>query len=232
MTCRGKVIDRIDQGTKDLVNGYIKSLQSSLDEDSIYRSNIPEIIKYNCIVFASMVPDKWHETLKGERMEIVDGDCIEITADAGDSKWNSAFLENIVSDGIHHWRFQVEVQKVLLGMVIGIQQHDDKSENEMYIVNHQWVGDTYSYAWVAGCGRLNKNGMASVSEGRYGQHNVTAGDIIDMYLDFNKLELSYSMNEQYLGKAFKIQKGKYRAAIEMFSKGEKIRLLSYDYKMK
>ena len=46
-----------------------------------------------------------------------------------------------------------------------------------------------------------------------------------MYVDFDKLQLSYIINGKDYGVAFKITKGKYKVAINMYQEGDIISLV-------
>ena len=62
---------------------------------------------------------------------------------------------------------------------------------------------------------------------KYGQnHNFKGGDIIDMILDLDKLQLSYKVNDTDLGVAFsKIEPTSYRACIDICSEDDSVQII-------
>ena len=52
--------------------------------------------------------------------------------------------------------------------------------------------------------------------------------IIDMFVDFHKLSISFTLNRIDYGKAFDIKPGRYRVAIGMNGSFHKLALLHYE----
>ena len=77
----------------------------------------------------------------------------------------------------------------------------------------------YGYAYGFGIKVINAG-----SREKYGKICVT-GDIIDMYCDLNNLQLRFSVNGIDQGISHKIEKTKYKAAVNLFIKDDSIQLL-------
>ena len=58
----------------------------------------------------------------------------------------------------------------------------------------------------------------------YGKY-VKEGDIIELHLDMNKLELSYSVNNNKYGKAFDVDPCSYKIAVSMWTKDSKLKFI-------
>eukprot|EP01083_Nonionella_stella_P126425 382661_1 len=138
----------------------------------------------------------------------------------------TAYLSKEVKSGVHRWRFKIlsysnnAIDIGLWKSKYGIQlekaarlMQKGKGKLYMYCV-------TYAY--------LSKGDLGD------GRHDVDSygtrcvkGDIIDMILDLNKLELKYVVNDKDYGVAFNVEKTSYKAVLNMSGYGYAIELVSY-----
>lgn len=97
--------------------------------------------------------------------------------------------------------------------------------------NDDLIYDGYFTSKENNCYAFRFDGSLANPYKKYGTEWNT-GDEIDMFLDLNEKILSYSINNQYLGKAFDIKQGDniyYRGAVDIYRHGNSIKLLSYNH---
>ena len=68
-------------------------------------------------------------------------------------------------------------------------------------------------------------GYVGMCQGKYYGKPCEEGDIIDMYLDMNKLELSYAINNKNYGVACKVDKCEYKAVVYIRTQNQQIDLI-------
>ena len=91
-------------------------------------------------------------------------------------------------------------------------------------------GKAYIYQITHGClchGDAGKGLQRDWSWVPRSDYECGSGDVIDMELDFNSLELGYRANGKHLGTAFQVENTSYRAGIAAYSAGDVIELVSY-----
>lgn len=135
-----------------------------------------------------------------------------------------------VKEGIHKWRFKILSCTQGLYVSIGIWKVNGSFDPDIRLDNDK--GNSYS--WVVNCKtKMNRgeNVPWEVSQDeKYGKENYGAGDVIDMILDFDKLEVRYAVNEEDQGVAFNnIKQVTYTAAISMNNKSDGIEILEYSH---
>ena len=205
-------LEQIPQRNKDLAFGYVKECEKK------NKQVIPSMIKYLCLVYSNRNKDKFdvensHQTFKSK------GNSIEHNSEERTCEYHNCYLENVVSKGIHIWKFKCDSQSML--DLIGIRNVAESSRltgiffvgrDDMTVVGY---GDV-----VGGCTISNAS--------PFGQ-KCNDGDLIEMRLDFNNLTLNFKVNDNGYGKAFNINPGQYRAAIGVIAnvKHHKYTLLSY-----
>ena len=208
----------VDQKTKDLISGYIRNTQ-------ITNVNIPALINYICTLFY-YVSEKWNKQRTTQNC-LISYD--ELTMESIDeNEFTTAFLTQIAESGQHHWKFKIierpseDAGNLIIGIVKDIVI--DK------VIQDQWIGKSKnaSYCLDVSFNELNIHDKCNSWEGGYATR-CKQGDIIDMYLDLDKLELSFSIGGTHYGKAFDVDSGfGYTAAVSVWPNGTKLTLLSYD----
>ena len=206
----------IDQRTKDLISGYTRNAQTT-------NINIPPLINYICALFY-YVTDKWNKQRTTQNCQISDD---ELTMQSINEN-TTAFLTQIAKSGQHHWKFKINewasgyAEHLIIGIVkdIAIEK----------VIQDQWIGkrENTSYCLDVSLNELNIHNKYNAWQGGYA-NNCKEGDIIDMYLDLDELELSFSIDDIHYGKAFDIDSGYgYVAAVSVWRDGSKLTLVSYD----
>ena len=208
--------DKVELNDKSTVNGYIRKVENkSFRNHSFYRT-IPMVINYLCMKFYHESKDRFHPELHGSN--IIATDTIITKTKRGAS---SAFLSNIVTKGKHHWRFKIH-RTLDQTLTIGIW-------NNKY--NLQQVFNKYLRAVQDALYSINfGNGK---TEGQNKQivkyeYLVDGNGIIDMYLDLDTLDLSFSIDNINFGTVYKIKKGaSYRACACIHSAQAELELIMY-----
>eukprot|EP01084_Bolivina_argentea_P285394 489396_1 len=165
--------------------------------------------------------DKWDVNAVGSDMDIVRN---MATHQGKKDSHQSAYLCNVVSEGIHIW-------KILVNKVsdswndIGIW----KTKLGEPILNNYFVSNKHSgYSYFLSHGKKSIPESPGKCGPKYGVA-CRSCDIITMTLNFDTLTLSFKVNAIDYGKAFDIEKTTYRAAISCYYKGDGFSLLSYTH---
>ena len=213
----------LDQRTKDLVSGYIRNEERQLIID------IPKLINYICALFYSF-KDEWNKKQTSSRYLISDDKVtIQNMTDVFDHQM--AFLTNVARMGQHHWKFKIN-EWLKYYIIIGIVKYEKIDD----LIQKSGKGDylgvepDVAYCLDIEAAELNIHNMSDGwnQDDEYGVC-CKEGDVIDMYLDLDKLELSFAINDTYYGKAFDIDSGfGYVAAASYGQDTNKITLLTYD----
>ena len=218
--------DEIDEKTKYLIFGFIRDAQKLFPSDVIFY-NIPTLINYLCALFY-FVKDEWDETRIAAKYKILQD---KVTLESSnETEWDdesSACMKNIAYSGKHHWKFKIIKWPKSEYIIIGIIKNDPELIEKVVgtflggIPNSTYCLDLYTT-------ELNVHEKYSRWNKGYGVEG-NEGDIIDMYLDLDKLELSYAINGKYYGKAFDIDDGHgYIAAVSFRYNDVSMTLLTYD----
>ena len=134
----------------------------------------------------------------------------------------NAYLNKIVSSGKHHWRFKLV--HCYNSPEIGIANNDDTNKDAGIFTD-----DGSGYAYLTAYEVITDEDGTTDQDQHYGEE-CREGDIIDMYVDFEKFQIRYSVNDKDYGVAFTIKPGKYRAAVSLQSSpmSTKLRLEMYE----
>ena len=121
-------------------------------------------------------------------------------------------LSKIVQKGVHKWCFQLfKCHRRGFTITIGVWK------TKYAVVTNQAL---YSSIHKSKCyGYITTFAEATHGDGMNAQHGEKCkeGDIVDMILDLERLEIRYSVNDKDLGVAFKeIEQTEYRAAVICF----------------
>ena len=212
-------IKKIDTRTKHLLYGFIHNTQTLLPTNNAYY-NIPDLIVHLCLMFY-YIKECW------DPIWCIDiGNFIvnknEITKKKSLMGYKSAFLSQIVSKGIHHWRFKIIIRGGGNNIDIGICKTSKVNSENANAYFTKTPGDGYAYI----CTQGSLNG--------YGKQKpllplCKQNDIIDMFVDLNTYQISYAINHGLKVLAFaNIAKDEYRAAISMCNLEDTIQLLLYE----
>eukprot|EP01083_Nonionella_stella_P106460 307338_1 len=147
----------------------------------------------------------------------------------GKRGYQSAFLMNRISSGVHQWSFKILSHSGGSNIDIGIWK--TKQYGKPITDNYFTKKKNNGYAYVCTRGVITLDNSAGRYGLRYGKRCV-ANDVIDMILDMNKLELSFCVNKHSYGKAFSIENTTYRAAVDMYSQHDQLQLVSYQQNAK
>ncbi len=205
--------DEIKGKDKSTVNGYIRKIEQNNES---FNNNIPMIINYLCINYYHISKDRFDPILHGKDITVSDNKITFKISNKFDYSNSSAFLSNIVSNGKHQWRFKIINKKTW--PYIGVTPNKtDPNDNEHNNELNQCVRyDGYGlfglwYPRYYGLLRGLKLLWFITWTKTYCPTRKSDGDIIDMYLDLNKFELSFAINNKHYGKAFDVDKTSYRA---------------------
>ena len=210
---------KIEKRIVYVVNGFIHESQELLPANNVYY-NIPELIIQICLIFYH-IKEYWDPEWCNINFDI-DGNVISPNQQCG--TYRTAFLYQCISKGAHHWQFKILVKGPSNGIDIGICK---TSQLSMAVKSYFTRIKSNGYAY-------NCTGMVlySIEKNKNPSFNIKRcreGDIIDMYVDFNKAEIKFSVNDEDLGVAFKdIAKSEYRAAVSIKNQKDKFELLLYE----
>ena len=213
--------NRDEKVDKLLVFGYIKTIQLLLNEKAINDKKIfyviPQSIIDLCFNFYHILEEYDTEfEFSGDDLTYSD-DLSIVTTNAS----CSIFFKRIFNSGQHHWKFKL-LEAPTFRVEIGIWKINSGEPKRDWFTSTTQAGYSFSPKY----GQLNNMESPTSFGDNYGER-CNEKDIIDMYVDMNKLELSYSINGKYYGKAWDIERTKYRAAVCIGTR-DKIEFILYD----
>ena len=215
MTTTKLNLDKIDQKVQYSVYGFIHRIEKKLC------TIIPNIIIDLCLLFYFQY-DEWSETDKSDNIHIEN----KIATQTANDKWDTIFLSNILSAGKHYYKFKIQRDKrgsVLADLYIGI----------FPIKPPQLLPLTSYISTNIGCYYILPTLGYFRSNGKQINHYFPAFEhgqtIIEMFIDFDVLEIKFSVNGKDCGKADKIQKTEYRGAVSFYCQNSKCQLIRYNY---
>ena len=188
---------------KNIVLGFILTELQKLD-----CCVLPPLIVQLCWLFLNVVDDKWSNSLVHHTISI-NGTVIKRTNRLG---YVSAFLENIVSSGIHVWKFRVAGGRFV---ELGIQSMDLPFERTInFGISYQSITrKTYWQRFFPVIG----------SGSRY---KVKGVYLIEMKLNFRKMTLSFSVNDMFRC-ALNVHCDEYRVVVTLEDIDTEVEILSY-----
>ena len=220
----------IDQRTKDLISGFIRNVAAQLQLKSA-TFNIPELIYYICALFYYLT-DKWNRDRTSSKY-IISEDNVTIESIEVYDVHYMAFLTTVAMQGQHRWRLKINEwgtgydRYIIIGIVKNeiIDKLIEESEYGFYLGR---IENT-AYCFDVDAADLNiHNSRDDWTEYKYGIE-AKEGDIIDMYLDLDTLQLGYAINDTYYGKAFDVEAGYgYIGAVSTELENVRLTLLTYD----
>ena len=204
------------QDIKDIVFGYLNTT-TYINNGDQNKSSYPSIIAYICLCYY-YIKDYYDEI--DSRMSFKkETNCLYGFASHSNK---NAILYKVIDkySGCIRWKFEIE-QICDRGwcICIGIWKwnHQNIASNQSYL-----CGDECGYGLVLPKGKLvDPDGGTSYLSKQYIDTNKIGGfkkgDLIEMYLNMNKLELGYVINGIDQGIAYKVENTKYKAAINMYA---------------
>ena len=213
--------DAIKRRDKSSVNGYIREVENESFSNHSFYKEIPMIINDLCCNYYHESKDRFHPKLHGTKLKIQTAQAIHDTSFG----INSAFLSNIVSKGIHKWRFrQIGFPATFIGIVDNSIDFTIRLHEAYY-----WELISSSFGVLFEDGEFRGGDKGLNHKGQYCPITMD-DDIIEMCLDLNDMELKYIINDKDYGKAFDIPSGEYRAGVCLAVEGTGFELLQYDTK--
>eukprot|EP01084_Bolivina_argentea_P204553 349341_1 len=166
--------------------------------------------------------DCWNEKQKGDLIE-VNGNIIKGCV-GNKTVWNSIYGTKICeSPNIYHWRFKI-ITYTKFHFMVGV-------------VNSEQTNHCNGYTGSEGI--FYNNGVNSLHIYKTQHGNLTLdqgcknfgkpGDVLDMWLDLQKFELTYSINGQDMDIRIKMPKQKYILIASMHGPKKEIELYSSHY---
>lgn len=222
--------DKVRQVDTLCVDGYIREMETRFfgnDANSFY-DKIPLDINSLCIAYYHIQKDRFDPALHVNDSRITDDTILEVDYAKYGVAVISGFLSNIVSKGIHHWQFRIKNHKYSSNCYIGIF----KTKYDPHGLQHEYLTMVHSsraiYAINGRFGELRGDINNALQNEKYCSV-FKNNDIIDMYLDLNKYELRYSVNDQDCGKAMDVEQTTYRACVGVDEKEECVSLILYEH---
>ena len=216
----------IDSLSKDTINGYLRRIQSLLPSHNIYYRNIPSLVCHWCLLYFYI--KECFDVTKSEKNCSFTKDNTVVTKDNITLR-GTIFLMNVVRKGIHKWKFKlIKVQRYAL--TIGVWKGEQTDNTGSISTDEFSKGKAYGFMVNH---QLLIPGDAPSRKRHWTYTTCKSGDVVEMILDLNKRQLSYSVNNESLGIAYNdIQQTCYRAALGIWNKKDCVELISYssDYK--
>ena len=215
-------VKSIDERNKNLIFGYTRNVQELLPDDNVYYT-IPKLVIHWILLYFHF-GDRFDDKLCNEEYHCYDfsddGSIVTMNRKRGKGP---AFLTEIVKSKQRHcWRFRINhLNQETLWMTIGVWKCNHEYDLQYRLDSSRIRGKFYG--WI-----VNYQAATGDKRHKYGKRRCKTGDVVDMILDLEKLQLSYFVNEEDFGVAFdKIEDTEYRAAISMNKSPDQIELISY-----
>eukprot|EP01084_Bolivina_argentea_P022832 42465_1 len=206
-------LNKISQKRKKIVYGYIHKMQSVLFASN--KGIIPKGIICICILFYGDL-DKYDPLMKAAGIKL-SNDNMRATSQRG--KAESCMLTRNVETGYYSWKFKIK--KVSGFMIIGIWMVGKETERA---INTYFTIDGSGYGYCCHFARITDPDSGFTNYADYAI-KCKSGMIVEMFVDFDKLSLSYKVNGKQYGKSHDIVQHKYRAAVYMLCKGDCVEIL-------
>ena len=213
-----ETVKYIDQPTTDTVNGYIKKQQNLLPHKENPYYLIPPLVTHLILLYY-FNNEYFVNTPKGYIISH-DKKTIQKTEWSTVSMYGNIIIPSTRS-GIYYWSFKV--LQVEVNLTFGITSDIEHSFESSFWSdeNHSNYGAMYSGHKVS---KANP-------EFNYSFDDLNNNDIVKMELDLNKKELSYWVNDKYIGPAYTdIDVGediKYKMAVDMMRQDTKVQFIDF-----
>ncbi len=215
-------VKNVDPHIKDCVFGYVKDAQQLLPDDNVYYT-IPTLIVHWILLYY-FIKEQFDEECCNSNYELSSNNTIVTKIK---SCYKTAYLTQIVSAGVHKWTFKMIRQPTPLTTVIGVWKTKYLADPNIDV--DEANGKYYGYSSTHGrttIGDYNLNDIVSL---KYGVRKCKEGDVIEMILDLNKLQLKYIASGEDFGVAFNdIENTSYRVAVCVHQQGDIFQFLKYE----
>ena len=193
-------VHQIPECNKKLVVGYILWVFKQI----VNNHNLPSIIIQWCLVFFNSTVDHWNP-LQVHSSMVINGSKVKRTTSWG---YRAAFLTNVVSMGIHVWKFRWS--EIGYFDCIGIE-----SIKSVVVLKHglEFKPKTRK--------RLNYFHT-------FTSKDTVGNDIIDMRINFASCALTIMKNDLIVCQK-QIRPGKYKAAVSLSVSRVEVELLAYQH---
>ena len=159
------------------------------------------------------INEEWDKKIKAEAIEIID-DLSVVHTDYNKGCWQGALGINECKSGKHEWKLQITKAEACqpdntIKIMVGICEE----KNWKKMVNNHLGPGLSMYCFLASITALQAPG---IWKDDYAEPFEKEGDTIELYLDMDNKTLSYTVNGNDYGVAFKdIEEGNYRLAVSI-----------------
>ena len=141
------------------------------------------------------------------------------------TKQVSAYLVKVVQSGVHKWRFEI-IKMSGNHMFIGVWKTKYAKSISQDVYYKVAQGKYYGWNIIV---KTTTTGDERYNRWYGRETNIRTGNVIEMILDLNNHQLSYSVNDISEGICFAdIEKCDYTACIMISHQGDSMQLLSYN----
>ena len=203
--------------TKGAIFGYVRQMiQPLFPDDNVYYI-IPTLV-IHWILLYYYIGERFDENYCNRYYKLSDDKMI-IT------KSKDGHLSEIIECGVRKWKFKIlKLNTGGWNMCIGVWRTRYPMNTSVGMYNSGIKG--MEYGWIVNYDIKTWGDDTQKKQKYIGQDPCVTGDTIEMKLDLNKRELSYSRNEGEFIIAFnKIEKTSYRGVVSIYMKDDAIQLL-------
>ena len=222
MALKPSKLNQISQRNKDLAFGYLR------ENEHKHKINYCQLIKYLVLIYSNQY-DQFDPNASNKELEITENDK-RIIQDRDEQLVNClSYLKNVVSEGIHIWKFRYHVSGHFKEGQIGVwkTKSGDPVLEECHIDNTIKDDKTCTgYAISMEGNKTHPQDLECWSEEEF-KPIAKSGDIIQMRLDLNKNSMTFKLNDKMIVQFLDIEHTSYRAVILTVDKGEGFEIISY-----
>jgi len=223
-----------------LVGGFIREAQAQLQQNADAansQNTISPLIEYLCLMYFEI--DRFDTASIGAAMELqLNEHKVTMTAD----KPESAYLRHIIDSRCRRYSWKLRLNRLGFAhywtTTIGIykcrrSRRLSPRTDGIFTIDGEFPNDpngigNVAYGFAANKGTLvepkSGSGADEANAKRYGQRCGT-GDVVEMNLNFETLELSFIINGTPYGCAFAVEDTEYRAAVNLCQEGDCIQIM-------
>lgn len=209
-------LNAVPQRNQDLIFGYVKECEKK------NKANIPNMIKYLCLIFFNVDRDEFDSNHKHQSVKINDN-YIVYGGEKNHAQYLNCYLQNIANTGIHIWKFQCD--SAFMFDRIGLRNVETESlPLSGYFDMGQDQKTVVGYGYSL-CGQMRN----CFGIGTYFNAPCKDADLIQMRLDCNKWTLEFKINDSIWRKGYDVLAGKYKAVVAVYgtNTSRKYTLVSY-----
>ena len=191
---------------KILVVGFINEIFLKMKYQ-----HLPQLILQLCLLFFNPCVDEWDAENVDESIQITGLIAERLCSCVG---YKSVLLSNVVSSGIHSWKFKFLHCEGY--NEIGIVPVTEDFVRLSSISHYSYINKTYYERFIA-CTGIS-----------YPFASITENDVVEMTINFAKESVTFSANGVFIS-VTRIHSDKYRAVVTLGDIGEKIELIGYQH---